>query len=91
MPKFQIKVSIIKTQSYQIRTEDSEDQISMPTIDQLGRTISESSKRLMRFMYKFAKSVKDTNSKVHEFLTYNETINDLVYRTRWREVINEKL
>ena len=41
-------------------------------------------------MHKFAKYVIKISSKMCEFTTYHEAINDLVYRERWREVIDEK-
>lgn len=37
---------------------------------------------LVRLMHKFAKSVTETNSKVQKPKTYNEAINNLIYRNR---------
>lgn len=40
---------------------------------------------------KLAKSMTETNSKVHEPKTYDETIHDLIHGNKWRKVINKKL
>lgn len=37
----------------------------------------------VRFARKFAKSLTKTSSKVYKPKTYNEAIDDLIYRNRW--------
>lgn len=62
-----------------IRTQFPLDQ--NPKTD-LSETIVENSPvigGLIRSMYKFAKSVTETNSKVPEPRIYNKAINDLIY------------
>lgn len=54
-----------------------------PRID-LGGTLGKYLLRdeLVRLAYKFAKLVIETNSKVQEPKTYDEVINDLIYKNR---------
>lgn len=47
--------------------------------------------RLVRLMYKFAKSITETSSKLQEPKTYNKAINHPIYRNRWHKTINEEL
>lgn len=56
----------------------------MPRID-LHRTSSKNplGDGLVKPARKFAKSVTETGSKVQELKTYDEVINDLIYRNRW--------
>ena len=46
---------------------------------------------LVRPVRELAKSVTETNSKVQEPKTYDETINDPVHGNRWRKAIDEEL
>ena len=46
---------------------------------------------LVRYAYKFAKSVTETSSKVREPKTYDKAINDLIHGNRWREAVDEEL
>lgn len=46
---------------------------------------------LVRFVYKSAKSVTKTSSKVQEPKTYNKATHNLIYRNRWQEVIDKEL
>ena len=63
-----------------------------PRID-LGETISKSllRDRLIRFLYKFAKSVIETSNKVREPKTYNKIINHPIHANRWRKAMDKKL
>lgn len=47
--------------------------------------------RLVRFVYKFVKSVTKTSSKVQESKIYDKATHNLIYRNRWQEVIDKKL
>lgn len=38
---------------------------------------------LVKAVYKLAKSVTGTSSKIQEFKIYNKAINDFIYRKRW--------
>lgn len=51
----------------------------------LGKQIGKNllGKRLVRPMYKFAKSVTETSSKIRELKTYNKAINNLIHGNRW--------
>lgn len=53
----------------------------------LGRTSNKNflGDRLIKSVYKFAKLVIETNSKVQEPKTYNKAINDLIHRNNWRK------
>ena len=46
---------------------------------------------LVRLVYKFAKSVTETSSKVPEPKTYDEAINDPIHGNRWHEAADEEL
>lgn len=46
------------------------------------KTINRSPIGLVKPVHKFAKSVNETNRKVHKLLTYNEAINDPIYRNK---------
>lgn len=46
---------------------------------------------LLRLAYKYVESVAETTSKVREPKTYDEVINNLIYRNRWREVVDKEL
>ena len=61
-----------------------------PKIDQGGGTSGKSLDGLVRPMHKLAKSLTEINNKVYKPLTYDETINDIVYGNKWREAINEE-
>lgn len=61
-----------------MRTKNSQDLTFMPIIDWLDKIISENLKYLPKLVYKFAKSVIETSSKVGEPSTYDEVINNLV-------------
>lgn len=39
--------------------------------------------RLVKFIYKFAKSVTKTSSKIQELKTYNQTISNFVHANKW--------
>lgn len=54
-----------------------------------GENLLENS--VIRPTYKFAKLVPKTSSKVWEPKTYNEALNDLIHRNRWRKAIDEEL
>lgn len=47
--------------------------------------------KLVKPAREFVKSVIETNSKVQEPKTYNEVINDLIHRNRWRKADDEEL
>lgn len=59
----------------------------------LGEILSKNylGNELVRPTYKFIKVFTITNCKVYKCKTYNKTINNLIYRNRWRKTINEKL
>lgn len=62
-----------------------------PRID-LGRTLGKNlSDGLVKPMQELAKSVTETSSKVCKPKTYDEAVNDLINRNRWREAINKEL
>ena len=46
---------------------------------------------LVRPVYKFAKSVTETNSKVRKPKTYNKAMNGPIHRNKRREAVNEEL
>ena len=71
-----------------MKTDPFQDQNPMTD---LGRILDENSLReqLIKLIYKFAKSVTKTSTKVREPKTYNEAINDLIYSNRWRKAIDE--
>ena len=76
-----------------IRTEVPHDRLAQkPRID-LGRTSGKNppTKRLVRFVREFAKSVTKTSSKVQKPKTYDETINNSIYKNKWRETFNKEL
>lgn len=62
-----------------------------PRIDQGGSSGENPSKRLVKPAQELVKSITETGSKMHEPKTYDETVNDLIIRNRWREAIDEKL
>ena len=53
--------------------------------------INPSTKELIKLIKKFAKSVTETSSKVQEAKTYDEIINDLIYKNKWREFVDKEL
>lgn len=59
----------------------------------LGRTSDKNPLRieLIRPTHKFTKSVTETSSKVQEFKTYNEGINDPIHENIWCKVIDKEL
>ena len=63
-----------------------------PKID-IGETISKSLLRdkLVRYLYKFAKSVTETSNKVRKPKTYNKVINHPIHGNRWCKAMNKKL
>ena len=61
-----------------------------PRIDRDG-TIDNSPSGLIKPTHKLAKLVIETNSKVYKPKTYNETVNDPIYRNKWTEIIDKKL
>lgn len=75
-----------------MRIKDSQDLIYMSIINQLGRTIGKSPKRLVRLVQEFAKSDAKSSSKLHKSSTYNEVINNSIHRTtRQRKAIGKEL
>lgn len=48
-------------------------------------------KKLVRPMYKFAKSVIETSRKMGKAKTYNKTFNNSIPGNRWREAVDEEL
>lgn len=62
-----------------MKTEDFQNPTRMLIINQSGGSIGKNPKRLVRSVYKFAKSITEISSKVRERSTYNEVINDPVY------------
>lgn len=59
----------------------------------LDRTLGENllGKRLVRYAYKFAKSVTKTSNKIYEPKTYDEAINNSIYSNKWYETIDKEL
>lgn len=46
---------------------------------------------LVKPLYRFVKSVTKTYSEMQKLKIYNKTINNIIYRNRWRETIDEGL
>lgn len=65
-----------------MRVKSFRDSKHMSMTDQIGRTTSKSPDRLVRVVDRFVKSVIETKSKVYELLTYNEEVNNLIYKSR---------
>lgn len=65
---------------------------SIPKTD-LGWTLDKNflGDRLLKLVNKFAKSVTETSSKVHEPKTYNEAINNPIHGNKWRKAIDKEL
>lgn len=59
----------------------------------LGETLNKNylRSRLKRLLYKFAKSVTKTSSKLQESKSYNKAINDLIYNDRQQKTIDKEL
>lgn len=45
----------------------------------------------VKSIHKFAKFLIKTSSKIYELKTYNKIIDNLIYKNKWRKVINKKL
>lgn len=67
-----------------MRLDKSQDPIWMRPRTDLDTS---SSVRLAR---KLAKSATKTSNKIHKPKIYNEAIDNLIYRNRWRKAIKEK-
>ena len=64
--------------------------VQRPKTDR-GGTSGKSPSVLVKPARELAKSVTETNSKVHEPKTYDETVNNPINRNRWQEAIDEEL
>lgn len=42
-------------------------------------------------MHKFTKSITKINSKIQEFKTNDEVINNPIYKNKWYKIINKEL
>lgn len=62
----------------------------VPKTDELGTTKSKSLDKLVKLVYKVAKSLTKTSSKVYEPLTYNKVMNDLIHENKQKKTINKK-
>lgn len=76
----------------EMRVEKPQDLLiqSRPKTDR-GGTTGESPRRLVRPTRKLTKLVTETSSKVREPKTYDEAIDDPIYRNKWRKAIDEEL
>lgn len=45
----------------------------------------------VRLVYELTKSQTKISNKIYEFKTYNETINNLIYKNIWDKAIDKKL
>ena len=75
-----------------IRTKNSHNYlVQRPRTDRGGTSGKNPPEGLIRPAHKFAKSVTETSSKVHEPKIYDEDVNNPVHGNKWRKAINKEL